>query len=602
MKSRLKKIQNRLTGFFTRLSIRKQIFLSLVSITILVSVVLGSVLYEASRKTIEQEYQTAHRESLQVAENILQISLRSIVDEQRNLLTNMDFLSSFEQGEEGKTSFPASQNRTLTSQLSNILFTRSEIREILCVNMSGNILFTSQNDYNQRYIIPYYNGTSDLLSMDWVKACDSAKGKEVFFSENVLFDDNKGEVFSIAKKLINVKDGSGIGYVVFNVRKSSLATAFGGTIREEDPSVFLILDGEDGIVWSSREADEEALEETKEKVKDQESEGKHYVAAAMTDPLTEWTIASVVSRKALLQRSAYVGVVALVLAMLLILVSVWLSSAIARRITRPLNALEKTMKQVAGGNYRVEEEFDESEAGRIGNQFRDLFNNNIDLKNRLLNSRIRERESQLLLLQSQINPHYLYNTLDTLYFMAVIRGEDEIADFVQALSENFKLSLNSGKKLIPVSDELERIRAYMKIQNYRFENRYTLKIDVPEAMQKDYLLTFLLQPLVENAVYHGLEPKPGPGTILVKGQEKDGIMTFTVEDDGVGIKDFKDLDAGYGIRNIRERIRLFYGEEYGVKLENRTPCGTRVTVTLSVLDPQRVKEELESESEEKKEA
>lgn len=567
------------------LSLRKQIFLALVIITIASTMLPALALSEISRNTVEEVYKAANGESLQVACNILEISMDSIVDAERNLLTNDAFLAAFTDGEKGKHYFSAAKSQQLGKELDSILFSRSEIRDILCVNNEGTLYFTTQNDYNQRYISPYYTGQQDILSGDWVARADEAKGKEVFLGRNVLFDDGKDDTFSIVKRLISVRTGKPLGYIVCNVRKSALAAAFPARQEENDTSQYFILDRDGAILYTAGETalTEEKREEIEEIFAKNQAENADYVCAFATDEKTGWRIVTAISKEALSGKSAIVGYAAIGLASGIILISVWLSSIIAGRITRPLSTLERTMRQVAEGERHVEEQFDESEVGRIGNQFRDIVNNNIDLQNRLLNARIREREQQLLLLQTQINPHYLYNTLDTLYFMAEIKGEEEISDFVQALSENFRLSLNEGDKLIPVSKELERIRAYMKIQNYRFEGRFQLTIDVPEGLMEEYLLTFLLQPLVENAVYHGLEPKAGPGTITLTGREEAGILAFAVEDDGIGIQDPSTLDSGYGIRNIRERIRLFYGSNYGICFSAGAKGGTRAVIRIPEL-------------------
>ena len=574
------------------LSLRKQIFLALVIITMVSTMIPALVLFETSKSTVEREYKAASHDSLQVAKNILDLSLSSIVEEERKLLTNATFLGAFTDLEAGTPYFSAAASRQMTRELDRILFSRTEIRDILCVNNAGNLIFTSQNDYNQHYVVPYYNGTKNILSGSWVALADKAKGKEVFFGTNVLYDDGKDDTFSIAKRLYSIKSRDPIGYVVFNVRKSALSVAFPTRQKGDKPiSYYFVLDQDGTILYTAgEEAIENAVQtQIGEIFQSGRDEDGDYVTATVEDSGTGWKVAAAISKQALSGKSSYVGYVAMGLAIAIILISVWLSSIIAGRITRPLSTLERTMRQVAEGEHHVEEQFDESEVGRIGNQFRDLVNNNIDLQNRLLNARIREREQQLLLLQTQINPHYLYNTLDTLYFMAEIKGEEEIADFVQALSENFRLSLNEGDKLIPVSKELERIRAYMKIQNYRFEGRFVLTIDVPEELMEEYLLTFLLQPLVENAVYHGLEPKAGPGTITLTGREEAGILTFAVEDDGIGIQDPSTLDSGYGIRNIRERIRLFYGSEYGICFSAGAKGGTRAVIRI----PELTKEQAE---------
>jgi len=210
-------------------------------------------------------------------------------------------------------------------------------------------------------------------------------------------------------------------------------------------------------------------------------------------------------------------------------------------------------------------------------------NHNLELREHLLSSQLKEREAELLLLQSQINPHFLYNTLDSLYCMAVIHDADDMADMVDALSKTFRLSLNNGNKLILVKDELEHVKSYMKVQNYRFGEKYSLCIHMGEQVENCYVLKFILQPFVENAMYHGLEPKMGKGTILVTGKKQEQDLIFTVEDDGVGISDLSLLEHGYGVRNVRERIQLYYGDGYGLQFESSPGQGTKVTIKISAV-------------------
>jgi two-component system sensor histidine kinase YesM len=296
-----------------------------------------------------------------------------------------------------------------------------------------------------------------------------------------------------------------------------------------------------------------------------------------------WEIVNVVEKRELSRDSSCIGWIALGLGFLMLLVCAFLSMLISRAISRPLDMLEETIKEVGNGNYRVDAEFGESEIGKIGSQFKNMVNNNLELHERLMNLELKEKEAELLLLQSQINPHFLYNTLDALYFKALIDKADDVAEMVQALSETFKLSLNKGDKLITVRDEIAKIQAYMKVQNMRHDNRFQFLVELEEEMLPCKMLAFILQPLVENAVYHGLEPKVGNGYVRIEGYMESGDMVFHIIDNGVGIDDMQKLDQGYGVRNVRERIRLFYGEEYILSYDSRISEGTTATVILPIL-------------------
>ncbi len=589
--------------FFNNFTIQQQIFAALLAVTILTTGVLGFSLFAYSRRTIEDQYQLAHKNALQVASRIIQLNLSTNVELSRTLISDDAFMEPFMQTNPGSRSFSARADQEIRAYLLKLFATAPEVRDILVVNSAGNIAFVSVNDYNRRYIQKYFT-QDNILLQDWIKSADAAMGREVFCNHNVLFDNGKSDTFSMVKKLVNPSTQNPVGFLVFNIKKTTLDDSFGTSTEGYGTQDYLILDTSvtqdlsasplPALVYSSSKLSEDEQTDILTAYMMQDLDDK-YIFTSYRNAVSGWDVVNVISRTELAQKSRYIAVVAIEVAVVLILFSILLSHLLAKRITSPLNDLEDAILRVGKGNLRVSAHFDNSEVGRIGQQFKDVMNNNVELQDRLLHAEIKERESELLLLQTQINPHYLYNTLDALYFMAIIKNEDEIADFVQALSENFKLSLNKGKKLIPVSSELDRIRAYMKIQNYRYHNRFNLDIQTGEGISDEYILTFILQPLVENSVYHGLEPKPGSGNIWIHARKEAGadgqdLLVFTVEDDGIGIEVPAAVDSGYGINNIRERIRLFYGADYGIRFAAREGGGTLVTIRIPTLPKQEIKE------------
>jgi len=578
-------------GFF-RLSIQRQIFLALVWLSIVMSVILGIVVYGVSRKTIEQQYNRAHDNSLGVASEIVKLNLRSDVAQARSLLSSSVFINNVIKENPDSRSFSAFANTEIEDQLLKIISSNTEIRDILVVNCAGNIAFVSQNDLNQRQVIHYYQ-SDNILDEPWITMADNAKGKEIFFPDNVIFEDSN-ETFSLVKEIIEPVNYTKIGFLVMNIRKEdSFSKVFGAKDEGYGTDFDLIIapdpenEGRYQLVYSSVILNIRQFKEIADEYYNESTSGNGFLFNAAHNNLSGWDIVNVISKKELAAQSNYITFSALVIGLILIAISLPLSYTISGYITKPLYVLEENIKNLGEGRYHVDAEFDDSETGRIGQKFKDVVNNNLELENKLIQTNLKEREAELLLMQSQINPHYLYNTLDTLYMMAIIKNEDEIAEFVQALSENFKLSLNKGNKLIMVQDEVNRIKAYMKIQNYRFENRYTLEINIGAELLRERILTFILQPLVENSVFHGLEPRAEKGTVKITGEMTDRMIRFVVEDDGVGIKDMSLLENGYGVRNIKERIKLFYGEKYEPVFEN-TGAGTRVTIVVPKLTTEQI--------------
>jgi two-component system sensor histidine kinase YesM len=253
---------------------------------------------------------------------------------------------------------------------------------------------------------------------------------------------------------------------------------------------------------------------------------------------------------------------------------------ISGTITRPLLRLKKMMLDWTLGARKFPDSFDKDEVGVIGETFRRIIFENDELNAKLIRSELNEKEAELRALQSQIKPHFLYNTLDSIYWMAILNDNNQVAQMAESLSESFKLSLNKGKETILVFNELRHIEHYLRIQNIRFNNRFLYIQEVDETILGMEIMKLLLQPLVENAIYHGLEPRIGEGIITLTGVRDGQHLVFTVEDNGVGMDDLSRMEQGYGLRNVKDRLRLYYGECSSLNITSRPGEGTRVELSF----------------------
>ncbi|MDO5538727.1 MAG: histidine kinase [Eubacteriales bacterium] len=222
------------------------------------------------------------------------------------------------------------------------------------------------------------------------------------------------------------------------------------------------------------------------------------------------------------------------------------------------------------------------EVGAIGDEFVRIVQENERLIVSLYKSRYREKEAELIALQSEINPHFLYNTLDSIFWAAEEYGAENVANMSVALSNVFRMSLNQGKSICTLKEELELVQNYMVVQNMRFNGRFQLQIDLSPELIEMQVIKLILQPVVENAVQHGLEGRAGKGKICIRSMEKEGDITLIIQDDGVGfqVDKAKPLGNGYALHNVNERIKLYYGEEYGVRIESEPGVGTTVYIAL----------------------
>ena len=275
-----------------------------------------------------------------------------------------------------------------------------------------------------------------------------------------------------------------------------------------------------------------------------------------------------------------------------------LSYYIPLSITRPIRKLSEVTDQVAKGDLSVR--FD-ARSGVEVSRLSDSLNAMIDKINELLaqvtKEQIRLRKAEFELLQMQINPHFLYNTLDTIVWLAEAGKQKEVVQMVGSLSEFFRTSLNQGKDIIPIREELQHVRSYLEIQQVRYQDILEYEIHVPEELGKYLIPKITIQPIVENALYHGIKNKRGLGRILVNGRKEEGHFVIEVQDNGIGIneerlKQVRDkiqyrLSAGndiYGLYNVNERIRLNFGEKFGISIESVYGEGTVVSIFLPYME------------------
>jgi len=221
----------------------------------------------------------------------------------------------------------------------------------------------------------------------------------------------------------------------------------------------------------------------------------------------------------------------------------------------------------------------------------------------LLDAKVKEQENlkkaELRALQAQINPHFLYNTLDTIIWMAESKKTDDVIEIVRALSNFFRISLSKGRDWITIEEELERTRSYLTIQKMRYRDILDYRIEADSAVLDNTVLKLTLQPLVENALYHGIKNKRQGGTIIVRARPKnESEIILEVEDNGIGFTPEKlaqlqaeleddsgdiRMESGFGIGNVNKRIRLYYGKQYGLSISSEYLVGTRATLVIPAI-------------------
>lgn len=287
--------------------------------------------------------------------------------------------------------------------------------------------------------------------------------------------------------------------------------------------------------------------------------------------------------------------VIVVLFLLLLLYSL----RVSRRITAPMQALSRKAEQFGSGNFSG----DPVETNIV--ELKILDRNFDKMANRITSLMERQRQDQqslhraeLELLQAQINPHFLYNTLDSIAILAESQRGEDVVDMVNSLSTFFRNSLNRGEDIISLRSELIQARSYLEIQQIRYSDILSWRISVPEELQDCTVPKLILQPLIENALYHGIKNRRGRGLIEITGEEEspdsaedpEGALLIRVRDNGAGMSPeqlallqsgaFEEHHSGLGLKNVHQRIRLYCGKAYGLSFASTPGEGTTVTVRL----------------------
>lgn len=278
----------------------------------------------------------------------------------------------------------------------------------------------------------------------------------------------------------------------------------------------------------------------------------------------------------------------------ILLVILFLSYKIPLSITSPIRRLSEVTDQVAKGNLSVRASVKSSgEVATLSESMNTMIDKINELLEQVTKEQMRLRKAEFELLQSQINPHFLYNTLDTIVWLAEAGEHKKVVSMVGSLSEFFRSTLNQGKDIVSIREELQHVRSYLEIQQVRYQDILEYEINVPEDLGDNLIPKITIQPLVENALYHGIKNKRGLGKITITGRAVQGGFELLVEDNGIGIAQdrlmqvVEKLKVGtqpsediYGVYNVNERIRLNFGENYGIKIDSVYGKGTLVRVFL----------------------
>lgn len=287
-------------------------------------------------------------------------------------------------------------------------------------------------------------------------------------------------------------------------------------------------------------------------------------------------------------------IIVIITILLLSILYIFIVYVIVKQVTYPLYRLQAEMNKVKDLNYEVNRsklKKGSKEIIQLDATFNEMMRRIRYLADKLLQEQENQRKSELKALQNQINPHFLYNTLDSIIYM-IDKGENQKAEeMIVALSKFFRISISRGKAIIPLKDEVEHVRNYLLIQKIRFGDQFTYSINVDPSLYQYSCIKLILQPLVENAIEHGLNDNESGGQIEIIGTQNESYIILKIKDNGYGIsedkleqiyKSFHDdsIHQGVGLKNVYQRIKIYYGEEADIKIDSLFDEGTIISIYI----------------------
>lgn len=460
---------------------------------------------------------------------------------------------------------------------------------------------------NEDYIIN--DGESELTSyldaryMSWYLAALSSKSGLAISSthvQNAVADSYKW-VITLSKSLVNNQTGDREGVLFVDLNYDSISELCDNNRLGSKGYVF-ILDNKGNIVYHPKqqlmfgglksENIDEIMSATTNAVSTK-LEGEDILYTLSKSSKTGFTVVGAVYTNELLTNSRQTSVIYF-LAMVILLVGVIIVSIfLSREITKPIRRLRDSMSLVEKGEFN-KASIDITTNNELGSLTRS-FNIMTDRIQNLMEANVKEqadkRKSEMKALQAQINPHFLYNTLDSIVWMSEANRNEEVVLMTSSLARLFRQSISNEKEQVTLREEVEYVKNYLIIQKMRYKDKLEYDINIDEGVYDVKIIKFALQPLVENAIYHGLKYKSCKGKLEITAYAKNEDVIITIKDDGIGmddemlshIFDKKVTDTkknGVGVNNVQSRLQLYYGKEYGIIYKSKKDEGTSASIII----------------------
>ena len=481
----------------------------------------------------------------------------------------------------------------------NFIKFNPEIAGIMIVNTNGGYISDVMNKVSR----------DSLTYEDWYLKSYNEPEKIHLFTKPIgrnidnVFRYSADEVFSMSKAVVDYNTKEIQGVILIDIKLNAIKSIIENS-KPGTAGFIYIIDGNKNIVYTPvnnivYRINNDWIENINNKIIIKNIKGENYQLTKVSSKYTGWETIGVFPESEGLRVIQYIRYYSLIIGFIALIIAEGLVVIFTRSIVKPIQKLKRLMKEAQRGDLTVSFNTKyNDEIGELGNSFNTMVKEINNLINLVQIEEKNKRMAEMNVLQAQIKPHFIYNTLDTIRWMAEEHNENDIVKIIEAFTNLLRISLSKGKEIISVKEELNHMQSYLTIQKIRYEDKLDYEIQFDENILNYKLIKLILQPLVENAIYHGIKEKRGNGKVVITGEIKGDLLCFTVKDNGKGIEEEllkkinkmlvnsneKENKMGYGIFNVNERIRLTYGEKYGLIYKSIYGEGTIVQVRHPIIE------------------
>lgn len=563
--------------------------------------ILALLSYNTISQAITDKTTYSAKQSFEQSYSYLSYKLRNVSNKAIQLTANKTLrstISTDQRNYDENLELSLKDYKALYSYLAELENPDDAIRVRIYINPSLSFTANRQNIFS----------LNDVNNSVWYKQLQQNKDRFIWIPSDYFSGDNTymtntdlktNETLSLGMKILHPDNYTvDVGVARFDFSKLSIVSILdnANSIRN---SVSYLINSHNTVVAASCDTLHEkylfslsGIGENKVNWNYRDIENEKYLVGTQKIKNTDWYMVSAIPYSQITYDSRRILNYLLILLIIIVSVAYTVAFIISRSITKRVSKLAERMNNLRGGKLRpMSSSKSKDEVGVLIDNYNYMTEKMSELIEYQYKSGQELKNAELKTLQAQINPHFLYNTLDMINWYGQKSGSPEILSIVSSLTKFYRLSLSKGKDTISIKDELAHVESYFVIQNMRFQNKLNLVVDVPEEIINYQILKITLQPLVENSILHGIMWRESKsGTIIISGTMKDNTITILIKDDGVGISPEKlkaitdgtlsSQGSSFGVCNVNDRLKLYYGQEFGLAYESKEGEGTIVSITL----------------------